>query len=83
MTPKLNWLALPCLLLLAGCFFVRAPTAEELALLDNPPGYVRAKQDLLAPLALQWLNETEANLLDKGRLLPEADVSVARERWAM
>jgi len=46
-----------------ACSFVRAPSPEELAMLDNPPAKVRAKQDRLTPLALQWLNETESELL--------------------
>lgn len=62
----------------AACSFVRAPSPEELAMLDNPPAKVRAKQDRLTPLALQWLNETESELLIKGKALSEDDITMAR-----
>lgn len=66
------------ILLLTACSIVRAPTQEELALLDNPPIEIRAKQDRLTPLALEWINETETNLLITGQPLSEADVAMAR-----
>ena len=69
---------LGCVTVLTACSLVRAPSPEELVLLDNPPVEVRAKQDSLTPLALQWINETEANLVTKGRALSEAEVSMAR-----
>jgi hypothetical protein len=78
MVGRFQWLLLGCIAALAACSLVRAPTAKELALLDNPPHEVRVKQDNLTPLALQWLNETEADLLGKGRALSEAEVSMAR-----
>ena len=64
--------------LLTACSMVRAPTQEELALLENPPIHIRAKQDRLTPLALEWLNETETNLHKTGQPLSEADVAMAR-----
>lgn len=64
--------------LLTACSIVRAPTQEELSVLDNPPIEIRAKQDRLTPLALEWLNETETNLLKSGQSLSEADVAMAR-----
>jgi hypothetical protein len=66
------------ILLLTACSIVRAPTQEELALLDNPPIEIRAKQDRLTPLALEWINETETSLLKSGQPLSEADVAMAR-----
>ena len=66
------------ILLLTACSIVRAPTQEELALLDNPPIEIRAKQDRLTPLALEWINETETNLIKSGQPLTEADVAMAR-----
>ena len=66
------------ILLLTACSIVRAPTQEELALLENPPMEIRAKQDRLTPLALEWLNETETNLLKSGQPLSDADVAMAR-----
>jgi hypothetical protein len=61
-----------------SCSLVRAPTPEELALLDNPPEAVKAKQDWLTPLALQWLNATELDLLGKGQPLSKDDMSMAQ-----
>ena len=75
---RLHWPVLVSLALLAACVFVRAPTAKELALLEDPPSEVRRLQRLLAPLALQWLNETEAELLSKGRPLSGAETTMAR-----
>lgn len=66
------------ILLLTACSIVRAPTQEELALLYNPPIEIRAKQDRLTPLALEWINETETSLLKSGQPLSEADVAMAR-----
>ncbi len=79
MAPRQKWLVLlPLVILLTACMFVRAPTIEELALLDDPPREVKDKQKLLTPLALQWINETEAKLLGKGRPLTEQETSMAR-----
>ena len=66
------------ILLLTACSIVRAPTQEELALLDNPPIDIRAKQDRLTPLALEWLNETETNLHKTGEPLSETDIVMAQ-----
>jgi hypothetical protein len=49
-----------------------------LALLEDPPVEVKRIQNLLTPLALQWLNETEAELLNKGRPLTGAETAMAR-----
>jgi hypothetical protein len=79
MASKQNRLLLsPLILLLTACVFVRAPTMEELALLDDPPAEIKHKQNLLAPLALQWLNETEAALQSKRRSLTEEEATMAR-----
>lgn len=71
-------MVLTCLASLVACVFVRAPTAEELALLDNPPVEVKTKQERIAPLALQWLNDIEAELLPNGRGLSESEMSMAQ-----
>lgn len=76
--PRLRWPIFFLFVLLAACAMVRAPTAEELARLENPPSEVRRLQDLLTPLALQWLGETEAELLSKGRPLSEEETTMAR-----
>lgn len=78
MQPRLRWPVLFSFVLLAACALVRAPTAEELALLESPPSEVRRLQDLLVPPALQWLDETEAELLSKGRSLLEEETTMAR-----
>ncbi|KPK10469.1 MAG: hypothetical protein AMJ68_09115 [Acidithiobacillales bacterium SG8_45] len=75
----LRWsVALGGLLALSACVFVRAPTPDELALLDNPPVEIRQKQDQLAPLALRWVNQVETKLLDSGRRLSEQEIAIAR-----
>jgi hypothetical protein len=69
------------LLLLAmqsACMFVAAPTAEELALLENPPHEVKRQQDRLTPLALRWINETEVELSQQGRSLTNEEITIAQ-----
>ena len=73
----LSAVVLTVLFINTACSFVRAPTPKELAMLDNPPAEVRAKQDRLTPLALQWLNETESELLGKGKALSEENITMA------
>lgn len=75
---KGRWFIFGCYLVLSACVFVRAPNSEEMALLDNPPSEVRDKQNLITPLALQWISETERYLLSKGRALSETETSMAR-----
>lgn len=75
---KCSLSALLLLVLLPACVFVRAPTAEELSLLDNPPSEVKRLQNLLTPLALQWFDDTEADLLSKGRPLSDTETTMAR-----
>lgn len=65
--------------MLSACTFVRAPIAEELALLDNPPAAIKQQQDTYAPLILDWINRTEAQLLLEGRPLTEKEVEMARK----
>lgn len=73
-----GWLSLGCLLLISACVSVRAPSSEEMALIDNPPQKVRQKQDLLTPLALDWFKEIETLYLAKGRSLTEKELTIAR-----
>lgn len=75
---KSGLLLLICLSALSACSFVRGPSPEELALLDNPSIEVRAKQDMFAPLVLKWIDEVEANFLQKGRPLSESETDMAR-----
>jgi len=72
------WLSIVCLLLLSACASTHAPSAKELALLDNPPHEVKQKQDLLTPLTLDWFKEVELRFLKKGRLLTEKEISMAK-----
>ena len=63
---------------LFACAFVRAPTPDELTLLDNPPVEIQEKLDQLAPLALRWVNDVEIKLIDSGRPLSEDEVAIAK-----
>jgi hypothetical protein len=65
--------------ILASCVIVRAPTAEELRALDQPPANVVTKVDKLLPRALEWYGRVEAKLLRQGRPLAATELAVARK----
>ena len=66
-------------MMLVSCMIVPAPTADELAALDNPPQSVQTKIDRLFPRALAWYERVEAELLQQGRKLRSEEVNAARK----
>lgn len=64
--------------LTSSCAFVRAPSVDELALLDNPPDDVRRIQEQYTPLVMHWFQNVEESFVNKGRSLSEAEISMAR-----
>ncbi len=79
MRERIHWCPVLVLCLaLGGCTIVRAPTAEELAALEDPPPTVTAKVDALLPRALAWYDSVEAELLPQGRVLTEREREQAR-----
>ena len=76
------YLKIFCSLLLAN--FVAAcatsqPSAEELKLLDKPPAAVQAKVAKFLPVALAWYQQSERDLLPKGRKLTKIEQALARK----
>ncbi len=65
-------------ILLTGCSFVKKPTSDEIALLNNPPEHVKNKINKLLPVTIEWYSKTEKELLEKGRQLTKSEMHIAR-----
>jgi hypothetical protein len=63
---------------LAACVVVRKPSPAELDALNHPPPSVVARVDRLSPLALNWYEGLEKELLPQGRPLTQPEKQRAR-----
>ena len=65
--------------LISACVASNKPTPEELQRLEHPPTAVQAKIDKFFPAALAWYNQTEQQLLPKGRVLTAEEQAMAQQ----